>query len=174
MTRTLDDADPDLRARLQALGAREWDRWAGVVVAASARWRWHIDVDGVLVAAPLTHAALVSIARAARVTSEDDVEPFLALYEHATEARVTRTAQHLEYLREDQPGPEIIGSGQIGAVGLERWRAPRLADGVLVFYANQPSARGADFVCVRYEVASGALSVEVVDEGWFEVAAQLG
>lgn len=117
--------------------------------------------------------AVQALAHLVRVTREADIEPFLAAYERATGANVTRTADDLRHLERDQPGPEIIRSGTIGDIGKARWQPPALERGVLTFYANQPSASGADFVCVRLETAPGALSVEVVDEGWFEVAADL-
>jgi hypothetical protein len=117
-------------------------------------------------------AALAEIIRAAEI--EGDGASFLELYERATGARVTRTRQDLEYLTLDQPGPEVIRSATIGRTGLERWHPPQLTEEAFVFYANLESAAGADFVCVRYERAVREISVEVVDQGWYEVAAQLG
>jgi|GEM_PF-4640916 len=44
----------------------------------------------------------------------------------------------------------------------------------MVFYANLWREGGADFVCLRVERATRSISVEVVDRGWFEIAASLG
>jgi hypothetical protein len=90
------------------------------------------------------------------------------------ERGVTRTQEDLHFLTLDQPGPEVIRSGTIGARGLARWEAPRRDSRELVFYANLERADGADFVCLRVDRASRTLSVEVVDRGWFEIAARLG
>lgn len=104
---------------------------------------------------------------------ESEFEDYFLEYERSTGGRVVRTRSDLEYVKLDQPGPEIIASGTIGEVGLARWCAPFFDRGELVFYANLPRAKGADFVCVRYEPATGAQSTEVVDGGWFEIAADL-
>ncbi len=119
------------------------------------------------------HDAVQALVHIARVSREADVEPFLRAYERASGAKVTRTAEDLSYLQLDQPGPEVIHSGTVGAAGVARWAPPALEGGVLTFYANQPKADGADFVCVRLETRVPALSTEVVDQGWYETAADL-
>jgi hypothetical protein len=74
----------------------------------------------------------------------------------------------------DQPGPEVIRSGTVGARGLARWEAPRWDQQGLVFYANLARKDGADFVRMQVDRATRSLSVEVIDDGWFEIAARLG
>jgi hypothetical protein len=138
------------------------------------------DLDGVWRPAPQPLGELQAALRATRAVLEEPArhEELLALVEHALGARVARTAAERDLLTLDQPGPEVIRSGQLGARGLARWAAPQVtldaAGGALTFYANLPREDGADFVCVRIALASRELDVEVVDGGWFEIAARLG
>lgn len=117
--------------------------------------------------------AVQALVHLVRVTRDADHESFLAAYEQVTGAKVTRTAEDLAHLQAEQPGPEVFASGTIGEVGKQRWQPPTLDRGALTFYANLPSSKGADFVCVRLETVTGTLSVEVVDNGWFEMAIDL-
>ena len=63
----------------------------------------------------------------------------------------------------------VLGLFGWGRLGLERWAPPRLESHTLTFYANAPTTRGADFVCVQIDVLQWAIAVEIVDTGWFEV-----
>ncbi|RKH64753.1 hypothetical protein D7W81_17965 [Corallococcus aberystwythensis] len=126
--------------------------------------------------APTTLEGLSALLRDApgELDSEEGLEDVMALVNLLPEVRVTRTRQDLDHLTEDQPGPEVIRSGTIGKRGLARWEAPRREPRALVFYANLWREDGADFVCLRVDLATRTISVEIVDEGWFEVAAFLG
>lgn len=102
-----------------------------------------------------------------------DLEALLQRYEAEHGARVVRDPDALHSLTLDQPGPECIGSGTVGPVGVARWQPPQLdgSGAILVFYANQPrSDRKADFLCVRMNAQTGESRAEVVDGGWYEIA----
>ncbi|MHA7630439.1 hypothetical protein [Corallococcus sp. M7] len=106
--------------------------------------------------------------------SEAGFEELLELVEQTTDARVIRTREALDFLTLDQPGPEVIHSGTVGERSLSAWEAPRRDARGLVFYANVKRPDGADFVRMRVDPATRTLSVEVIDGGWFEIAAYLG
>lgn len=174
--REASEAEPPRRARLEELGAKHWMELAGVTlamtyppwIAVGAEWR----------RAPVAIEELAGALRASRVALEAELptalrDELLELFEYATEAKVTQTEQDLEYLTEDQPGPEVIHSGTIGEVGLAAWRAPSCAHGQLVFFANQAKQDGADFVRVSLDLKTRAIESERIDGGWFEVAADL-
>jgi hypothetical protein len=173
--RNVHDAEPVLRAKLEAIGAHQWKVLAGVRLA-WVRWSVWVESGETFVPAPRPVAEVSEALRSSRaeLDSEAVLVEVMELVELATEARVTRTRDDLYYLTLDQPGPEIIFSDTIGAKGLARWEAPRWDSREMVFYANLPRERNADFVCIRVDRASRTLSVEVVDQGWFEVAARLG
>lgn len=99
---------------------------------------------------------------------EELVRELMVLYELATFARVTRTAEELEHLTLEQPRPEVIHSGQVGARGMARWQPPCVAGAMLRFFANAPRGPLADFVYVEVNLLTGQFSIEVVDGGWFE------
>ncbi|ATB27066.1 hypothetical protein [Melittangium boletus] len=173
--RDIHDAEPVLRAKLEALGAQHWMELVGIRLAWVRWWVW-VEFGETFVPAPRSVGELSEALRNSRaeLNSEAALAEVMELVELVTGARVTRTRDNLHSLTLDQPGPEIIFSGTIGAQGLTRWEAPRWDSRGMVFYANLPRERGADFVCMRVDRASRALVVEVVDEGWFEVAAKLG
>ncbi|RKH15959.1 hypothetical protein D7Y13_13575 [Corallococcus praedator] len=110
----------------------------------------------------------------AELDSDTGLEELMELVNRTTQARVIRTRRDLRHLTEDQPGPEVVRSGTIGERGLARWEAPRWDARGLVFYANLRRQDGADFVCLRVNLITRTISVEVVDGGWFEIAAFLG
>ncbi|RKH22666.1 hypothetical protein D7V77_26310 [Corallococcus sp. CA041A] len=114
--------------------------------------------------------------RASRVEldSEAGFEELLELVELTTGAKVIRTEEALGFLTLDQPGPEVIRSGTVGERGLVAWEAPRRDARGLVFYANLERPDGADFVRMLVAPATRTISVEVIDDGWFEIAAYLG
>ncbi|NRD53910.1 hypothetical protein HRD49_34375 [Corallococcus exiguus] len=114
--------------------------------------------------------------RASRVEldSEAGFEELLELVELTTGAKVIRTEESLQFLTLDQPGPEVIHSGTLGERGLAAWEAPRRDARGLTFYANLKRPDGADFVRMQVELSTRSLSIEVIDEGWFEIAAYLG
>ncbi|RKG70461.1 hypothetical protein D7V80_05180 [Corallococcus sp. CA054B] len=119
---------------------------------------------------------LTEALRASRVALDSDAgfEELMKLVELTTGAKVIRTEEALGFLTEDQPGPEVIRSGIIGARGLAAWEAPRRDARGLTFYANLKRVDGADFVRMQVDPATRTVSVEVIDEGWFEIAAYLG
>ncbi len=171
----ISEAEPALRARLEALGAKRWTELAGVRLAwvHSAAW---LALGERFVPAPRSLEELSEALRGSRaeLDSEASLEEVMELVELTTRARVTRTKEDLSYLTLDQPGPEVIHSGTIGERGLASWEAPRRDPRGLVFYANLSREGGADFVRLQVERATRAISVEVIDGGWFEVAAYLG
>ncbi|NOK19203.1 hypothetical protein HMI50_19520 [Corallococcus carmarthensis] len=133
-------------------------------------------VEETFVPAPATLEGLNAFLRASRaeLDSETGLEEVMELVNLLPDVRVTRTEQDLKHLTEDQPGPEVIRSGTIGERGQARWEPPRRDARELVFYANLWREGGADFVCLRVALATRTISVEVVDVGWFEIAAFLG
>ena len=194
--RAADEAEPALRTTLDALKEKHWLELAGVklvmaypvLVAVGNEWKKAPlaveEVSAALRASPVDlKRADHRVANGQQLESEGDGEgegeahtlddELLALYEHATGAKVTWTEQELRWLTEDQPGPEVIRSGTIGEVGLAAWRAPRREEGRLVFYANLPRKDGADFVRVSLELGARRFEVERVDDGWFETAVDL-
>ena len=173
--RDLHEADPVLRARLEALGAQHWTELAGVRLAWVHGAVWWARGEG-FVPAPRPIAELNEALQGsgAELESETAFAEVMALVGLMTGARVTRTREDLHFLTLDQPGPEVLYSGTVGPPGLARWEAPRREGRVMVFYANLERDKDADFVCLRVDPASRALSVERVDGGWFEVAAKLG
>ncbi|WP_239576528.1 hypothetical protein [Archangium primigenium] len=169
------EAQPELRARLEALGAQHWMELAGVQLAWTRGMAWLARGEGfVPPPRPIEELDEALQRSGADLDSEEALAEVMDLVELVTGARVVRTREHLHFLTLDQPGPEVIHSGTVGARGLARWEDPRRDARGLVFYANLWRADGADFVCLRVDRASRALSVEVVDEGWFEIAARLG
>ncbi|RYZ44198.1 MAG: hypothetical protein EOO71_00430 [Myxococcaceae bacterium] len=110
----------------------------------------------------------------AELDSEAGFEQVMELVRTATRARVIRTRSDLDGLTEDQPGPEVIRSGTLGARGLALWEAPRRDSQGLVFFVNLWRQEGADFVRLQVDFATRSMSAEVIDSGWFEVAAFLG
>lgn len=175
--REASEAETSLRARLEELGTKHWLELAGVTLAMTfPPW---IAIGSEWRRAPLPIEQLAAALRASRVDLEATAssstlrDELLELFEYATEAKVTQTAQDLDYLTEDQPGPEVIHSGTIGRAGLAAWHAPSCEDGRLVFFANQEKPDGADFVRVTLDLQARAIEFERVDDGWFEVAADL-
>jgi hypothetical protein len=174
------EAAPTLRAKLEELGARHWLELAGVRlamtdppwIAIGEEWR-RAPLAGEELAAALRASHVELEAASSGSTSAALRDELLELYEYATVAKVTQTAQELEHLTEDQPGPEVIHSGTIGEVGLAAWRAPSFEDGELVFFANQERKDGADFVRVTIDLKARSIAVERIDGGWFEIAADL-
>ncbi|NPC72490.1 hypothetical protein HPP05_22295 [Corallococcus exiguus] len=114
--------------------------------------------------------------RASRVEldSEAGLEELMELVERVAEAKVIRTEEALQFLTLDQPGPEVIHSGTVGERGLAAWEAPRRDARGLTFYANLRRPDGADFVRMQVELSTRSFSIEVIDGGWFEIAAYLG
>nr|WP_242593331.1 hypothetical protein [Corallococcus exiguus] len=110
----------------------------------------------------------------ADLDSEAGFEELMELVELTTGARVIRTEEALGFLTLDQPGPEVIHSGTVGERGLAAWEAPRRDARGLTFYANLKRPDGADFVRMRVELSTRSFSIEVIDGGWFEIAAYLG
>jgi hypothetical protein len=108
------------------------------------------------------------------LNSDAGLAEVLDVMDRMLDVRVIHTREDLHSLTLDQPGPEVIHSGTLGATGLARWEPPRRDSRELVFYANLWKKDGADFACLRVDLATRTLSVEVVDQGWYEVAAYLG
>nr|WP_253903138.1 hypothetical protein [Corallococcus exiguus] len=106
--------------------------------------------------------------------SEAGLEELMELVERVAEAKVIRTEEALQFLTLDQPGPEVIHSGTVGERGLAAWEAPRRDARGLTFYANLRRPDGADFVRMQVELSTRSFSIEVIDGGWFEIAAYLG
>jgi hypothetical protein len=173
--RDIMEAEPALRARLEELGAERWAEPVGVRLAWVHGGVW-LALGERFVPAPRSIKELNEALRGsqAELDSEASFAELMELVELATGAQVTRTKEDLEYLTLDQPGPEVIRSGTIGAHGLASWEAPRWDTRRLVFYANLKREGGADFVRFQVERATRAISVEVIDSGWFEIAAFLG
>lgn len=170
----LHEAEPALRARLAEIGAERWAERAGVRLA-WVRWQVWVELGERFVPAPRSIDELSEALRGAQaeLDSEASFQQVMELVELATGAKVTRTKEDLHDLTLDQPGPEVIRSGTIGERGLASWEAPRRAPQELVFYANLRREDGADFVRLRVDRATRAISAEVIDSGWFEIAAKL-
>ncbi|MCY1043895.1 hypothetical protein OV208_21440 [Corallococcus sp. bb12-1] len=173
--RDIPEAEPALRARLEEFGARNWSELAGVRLAWAHGRTW-LALGAWFVLSPCSIEELSEALRGshADLDSEAGFEEVMELVRSATGARVIRTADDLDDLTEDKPGPEVIRSGTIGARGLALWEAPRRDSQGLVFFANLWRVGGADFVRLKVDFATRSLSVEVIDCGWFEVAAFLG
>jgi hypothetical protein len=173
--RDINEAEPALRARLEELGAKRWTELVGVRVAWVHGGVW-LALGERFVPAPRSVEELNEALRGsqAELDSEASFEDVMELVKLATGARVIRTKEDLSYLTLDQPGPEVIRSGTVGAHGLARWEAPRRDQQGLVFYANLWREGGADFVRLQVDRATRSISVEVIDGGWFEIAAILG
>ncbi|MDY7229364.1 hypothetical protein [Hyalangium rubrum] len=171
----INEAEPALRARLEGLGAKHWTELAGVRLAWVRSGVW-LALGERFVPAPRSVEELSEALRGsqAELDSETSLEEVMELVELTTDARVVRTEEDLSYLTLDQPGPEVISSGTIGERGLARWEAPHRDPQGLVFYANLRREGGADFVRMQVDRATRSISVEVVDGGWFEIAAILG
>lgn len=169
------EAEPALRARLEQLGAGAWAELAGVRVAWVHGAVW-VSLGERFARAPCSAAELSEELQGSRaeLDSRASFEQVMEWVELATGARVTRTRKDLSYLTLDQPGPEVIRSGTIGARGLASWEVPRSERERLVFYANLERTGGADFVRFQVDRATRTISVEVIDNGWFEIAAKLG
>lgn len=173
--RDLREAEPVLRARLEALGAKRWQALAGVPLAWAQGCMW-MALGERFVPAPRPFEVLSEALRESRaeLDSEEGLEQVMDLVQWMTEARVTRTTDNLDSLTLDQPGPEVIHSGTVGKRGQALWEPPRRGPEGLVFFANLRRKDSADFVRIRVDFATRSFSVEVVDEGWYEVAAYLG
>ncbi|WP_224248007.1 hypothetical protein [Hyalangium gracile] len=173
--RDIQEAEPTLRTRLEEIGAKRWAELAGVLLA-WVRWEVWLALGERFVPAPRSIDELNEALRESRaeLESEASFQEVMELVELVTGAKVTRTEEDLHYLTLDQPGPEVIRSGTIGTRGLAAWEAPRREPRGMVFYANLPRESGADFVRFQVDRATRSISVEVIDDGWFEVAACLG
>jgi hypothetical protein len=171
----INEAEPALRVRLEELGAQRWAELAGVRLAWVHGGVW-LELGERFVPAPRSIEELNEALRGsqAELDSEASFADVMALVELVTGARVIRTKEDLRHLTLDQPGPEVIRSGTVGARGLARWEAPRRGQQGLVFYANLWREGGADFVRLQVDRATRSISVEVIDGGWFEIAAYLG
>ncbi len=172
--RRTEEAEGELRQKLDELGASHWRELCGVTIALHS-WKPWIEVDGGFCEAPLHWQELSAALAAARpaLDSDEAMEEAMELVKQATGARAARTREELEDLTEDRPGPEVIRSGTIGARGLASWEAPRREARGLVFYANREREGGADFIRVTIAAQSYAVTAEIIDEGWFEIAAKL-
>lgn len=171
-------AEPALQAALAAIGARSWTELVGVRLAWARGQTW-LQLGEAFVPTPLTVAELNQALGQRRGAALDpdwlpSGEEVLALVEQATVARVIRTTESLHHLSLDQPGPEIIYSGTIGARGIAHFRIPQWEPAGFTFYANLERADGADFVRMQLVLTTRTITVEVIDDGWFEVAARLG
>lgn len=126
MEREIHEAPPELRARLEAVGAQRWSELAGVPVAwvHSQAWPAHGET---FLEPPRSIQELNDALRTSRaeLDSEAGFEELMMLMELATQAKVTRTRDDLHSLTLDQPGPEVIRSGTLGERGLAAWEAPR-------------------------------------------------
>ncbi|MGE6763397.1 hypothetical protein ACQKGO_35635 [Corallococcus interemptor] len=171
LERNLHEAPPALRARLEAAGATRWAEVAGVLLAWFHGWWPWLALGDTFLEPPRSVAELNEALRASR--AELEPEAVMQLVEFVTRARVTRTREDLDFLTLDQPGPEVIRSGTVGERGLAAWEAPRWDARSLTFYANVERADGADFVRFQVDLATRTVSVEVIDDGWFEIAARL-
>ena len=100
----------------------------------------------------------------------DADEALMTRYEQETGGRVVRTPDSLDSYANDRSGPEVIRSGTIGALGVAAWAAPHREGDTLVCYANHERKDAADFLRVRIDLATGARTIERIDEGWFETA----
>ncbi len=176
--RDVSAAEPALQAALAQIGASSWTELAGVRLA-WGRGRTWLQQGETFIPTPLTVAELNQVLGQRHGAAADHDwlpcgEEVMTLVERATEARVIRTPERLHYLTLDQPGPEVIYSGTIGARGLAQFRIPQWEPAGFTFYANLERPDGADFVRLQLIPATRTITVTVIDDGWFEVAARLG